>query len=125
MRCSTRTLARWSDTASEDQTSEGRCRLGYVIGPAPPTIRGPFHILQRMSKCTGKLVKSSLGRTSYASGEMVDRVTPQREFHAPFMVMSPGMAGLRDCKGLFTQLLNQKAIAEKYLACHPLGIRQG
>ena len=40
-RCGTVTSAGWSDAAYGDHTSDGRCRLGCVIGRASSTLRGP------------------------------------------------------------------------------------
>ena len=57
----TTALTARSDAAFEDRTPGGRCRLGRVIGLAPPTLRVPCHILRRRSKFTRKPVKSSLG----------------------------------------------------------------
>ena len=39
------TLVGWSDEAYGDQSTMGKCRLGYVIGLMPSTLRGPRHIL--------------------------------------------------------------------------------
>ena len=50
------TLAGWPDVAYEDQSAEGKCRLGYVIG-----MKGPCRILPWTSKATWEIVKSSMG----------------------------------------------------------------
>ena len=47
----------------------------------------------------------------------------QREFFAPFVDASPGMAVMEDCESL-THLRNKKTIAEEYPARHFLGIQQ-
>ena len=46
-----------------------------------------------------------------------------REFFAPFVDASPGMAGMEDCESL-THLRNKKTIAEEYPARHFLGIQR-
>ena len=45
--------------------------MGYVIGLMSSTLKGPRHILQRTSKFTRKMVKSSMGREIYALSEML------------------------------------------------------
>ena len=40
-----------------------------------------------------------------------------REFYAPFVDASPGMAGMGDCESL-TRLRNRRAVAEVYPARH-------
>ena len=38
------TLAGWPDAAYGDQSAEGKCRLGYVIGWMSSTLKGPCRI---------------------------------------------------------------------------------
>ena len=46
-----------------------------------------------------------------------------REFYAPFVDASPGMAGMGDCESL-TRLRNRRTIAEECPARHFLGIQR-
>ena len=89
-------LAGWSDAAYEDQSSMGKCRLGYVIGLMSPNLRGPCHIIHWTSKFTRKLVVSSLGGQVYALSEMLDHVSMLREFYGHLADLYPGMVGLED-----------------------------
>ena len=63
------TLVGWSDAAYGDQSTEGKCRLGFVIGLMSSTLKGPFRILQRTYKFSRKMVKSSLGGEVFALSE--------------------------------------------------------
>ena len=54
-------LVGWSGAAFGDLSRNGKCRLGYLIGIASSSPPGPCQVLQRASKFTRKLVKSSLG----------------------------------------------------------------
>ena len=103
-RCSTMTLAGWSDSAFGDQTSEGRCRLGCVIGPVSSTFRGPRHTLQWPSKFAKKLMKSSPWGEVYASCEMIGHVALRRNPLPPCVGASTGMAGKEDCGDLSAHL---------------------
>ena len=98
------TLAAWSDAAYVDQSSMGKCRLGYVIGLMSPNLYGPCHIIHWTSKFTRKLVESSLGGEVYALSEMLDHVSMLREFYGHFADLRRGMAGLEDCESLFAHL---------------------
>ena len=124
VRCGTRTLARWSDAAYGDQTKEGSCRLGYVIGLLPPSQRGPCHLLQWPAKSTSKLVRSSLGGGVDAFSEMVGHVALSRDFHGLIVDVSPRMAGFEACESLFTHLKNRSIITETYLARHLSSIQR-
>ena len=59
------------------------CRLSYVIGLMPCTLRGPRHVPRWPSKLTGKLAESSLGGDSYAIGEIVDHTSLPRGLCGP------------------------------------------
>ena len=119
------TMVGWSDAAYGDQSTEGKCRLGYVIGLASSTLKGPCHILQWTSKFTRQMVKSSLGGEVYAPSEMVDHMLPLKEFYGPFGGKNRGVVGfLEDYESLFTHLETKKMPTEKYLARHFLSIHQ-
>ena len=65
--CGPMTPAGWSGAAGGDQTREGRCRPGYVIGRLPSSatcflLRGPSHLLRRPPEFNRKLVESRLVR---------------------------------------------------------------
>ena len=64
--CGTMSLAGWSDAVRGDQSAEGRCRLGYVIGLMSSALYGPCHIFRRNSKFTKEWTKSSLGEEVFA-----------------------------------------------------------
>ena len=104
----------WPDAAYGGQSTEGKCQVGYVIGLMSSTLTGPFHILQRTSKFTRKMVKSSMGREIYALSEMADQVLSLKERYGSFEGMNPGVAGPENCESL----------AEKYSARNLLSIRQ-
>ena len=91
------TFVGWSDAAYGRLSEEGRCRLGYIIGLTSSSLSGPCHAPRRTSKFTRKLVKRSLGGEVFAFGEMVDHMALIRESYAPFVGLTPGMAGLEDC----------------------------
>ena len=118
------TLAGWSDAASGDQSSFGKCHLGYVIGLASSTLRKPCHIVQWESELSRKLVGSSLGGDVYAFTEMLGQMSMLREFYGNFAGSKPGMIGLEDCESLFTHLKKSKSITEKFLVRHFLSIQQ-
>ena len=61
------------------------------------SLTGPRRILQRPSKFTRELVRSSLGGEVHALSEMVDQMAPKRDFYEPFQVLVRGMVGLEDC----------------------------
>ena len=109
------TLAGRSDAAYGDQSTGGRCRLGYVTGLMSSTLKGPCRILQWASRFTRKMVESRLGGVVYALSEMVDHMLLLRDSYEPFEGLNPGAAGLEDCESLFAQLKTQEMIAEKYL----------
>ena len=120
----TLTLAGWSDTAYGDQPSTGKCRLGYVIGLTPSTLRGPCRIIQWTSKSNRKMVKSSLGGESYAFSGIMDHMSTLREFYGRFLDIRPRMVGFEDCESLFTHRKNKEVITEKFPIRHFLAIRQ-
>ena len=104
IRGGTMTIVGWSDAAHGDQSAMGKRRLGYVFGLMSSTLRGRRRIFQWTSKFTCKLVTSSLGGEVYAFSEMAGHMSMIREFRAHFLDLSPGMAALEDCEGLFTCL---------------------
>ena len=118
------TLGGWSDAAHADQSTTGKCRLGYVIGLMSSTLRGPRHIIQWTSKFTRKLAKCSLGGEVYAFSEMAGRIPILRGFYAHCMDIRQGMACLQDCESVFTRLKNKKIIAGKFLIRHFLASQQ-
>ena len=88
------------------------------------SLTGPCHILQRTSKFTRKLVKSSLGGEVYAFSEMIDHMALLREFYEPCSHISPGLVGMEDCESRCTHLKNRKMVTEKYLVRHCLSFQQ-
>ena len=118
------TLTGWSGAAYGDQPSTGKCRLGYVIGLTPSTLRGPCRIIQWTSEFNRRMVKSSLGGESYAFSEIMDHMSTLREFYGRFLDIRPRMVGFEDCESLFTHLKNKKVITEKFLIRHFLAIQQ-
>ena len=118
------TLVGWSEAAYGDQSSLGKCRLGYVIGLTSSDLCGPCHLIQWASKFTCKLVKSSLGGEVYAFSEMLDHMSMLRDFFGHFTDLFSGMAGLGDCESLATHLKKDKLITEKFLVRHFLAIQQ-
>ena len=118
------TLVGWSDAAYGDQSSLGKCRLGYVIGRMSPNLCGPCHLTQWPSKFARKLAESSLGGEVYAFSEMLGHMSMLRGFFGHCMDLRPGMVGSEDCESLFTRLKKNKLITEKYLARHFLAIQQ-
>ena len=91
MRCETMTLAGWLGADFGDQSAEGKCRSGYVIGLMASTSGGPCHILQWAPKFSRKGVKRSLCGEECAFSEMVDHMSALREFRAHPAVASPGL----------------------------------
>ena len=67
--CGTMLLVGWSDAAYGDQSAEGKCRLGCLIGPMSSSLNGSRHVIQWLSEPTRKRVRSSLGGDAYAFGE--------------------------------------------------------
>ena len=82
--CGSMTSAGWPNAAYGDQSTEGKCRVGYVIGLMSPTLR-------RTSKFAGKTVKSSVGGEVHALSEMVDRMLLLEERSGPFDGLRPGV----------------------------------
>ena len=114
----------WPDAAYGDQTEEGKCRSGYVIGLMSSTLKGPRHISQRTPKFARKMVKSSLGGEVYGLSELVDHMLLSKDFYGPFARLDPGVVGLEDCGSLFTLHKTKKRIADKYLVRHFSRIQQ-
>ena len=55
---------------------------------------------------------------------MIDHMAPLRNFHTPFIDMSPGMIGLADCDSPFPYLRDERGVAENYIARHFSGAQQ-
>ena len=53
--CGTLSLGAWSDAACEDQYTEGKCRLGSVVGSMSSSLTGPRHVLQWTPKSAEEL----------------------------------------------------------------------
>ena len=70
------------------------------------------------------MAKISLGGEVFALSGMVDHMLLSKDCHGLFEDMTPGVAGLEDCGGLFTHLQTKKMIAEKYPVRHFLRIQQ-
>ena len=77
------TLVGLSDAAYGDQSSEGKCRVGYVVGLMSSTAKGPFRISQLTSRFARKMAKSRLGGEVYALSEMVDHVPLSKDCYGP------------------------------------------
>ena len=120
----TLSIVGWSDVAYGDQSAEGKYRLGSAIVLTSSTLRCPRHMPKRTSEFTRKSADSSLGGEVYGISEMVDHMSPPREFYEPFADSTPGMAGIEDCGSLFTHLGTNKTVAEGYLAQRSLGSQQ-
>ena len=105
------------------QSTDGKCRLGYVIGFAPSSLIGPRHVLQWTSNFTRKPAKSNLGGGAYASGEVAGHLSVLREIYAPFEGVDLGNVRLEDGESLFTHLKTKKMITAKYLTRHSLSIQ--
>ena len=118
------TLVGWSDAAYRNQSTEGKCRLGYVIGSTSSTLKGLCHISQRATKFTRKMVESSLGGEVYALSEMGDHMLLLQGFRWAFEGIKPGAAGPGDCESLSTHSKTKKMIVEKYPVRHFLSIQQ-
>ena len=86
-------LAGRSGAAYGDQSSLGKCRLGYAIGLMSSTLSGPSHIIQRTSKFTREMVKSSLGGEVYAFSEMLGHMSMLRDFLWAFFGPLTGYGG--------------------------------
>ena len=86
------------------------------LGLRPPVYGAP-------GKYDRKSVRSSLGGEAYAFGEMVDHMSPLREFRAHFMNISPGMMGSEGCESPFARR-SFWFVAEKFLVRHFLAIQE-
>ena len=75
--------AGWPHAAYGYQSTEGKCRLGYVVGLMSSTLKGPCHISQPTSKFTREMAKSSLGGDVFAPSEMADHMLSLKDFLAP------------------------------------------
>ena len=117
-------LAGWSGAAYGGQSTEGKRRLGYVIGPTSSTLWGPCHILQWTSKFTKEPAERNLGGEVYALSEMVDPMLVGKDVYGPFAGINPGLAGVEDCESLFTHTKTKEVVAEKNLVRRFLSIQQ-
>ena len=81
--CSSTSLVGRFDAAYGDQSTEGECRLGHVIGLMSSPLSGLGQNLQWISKFARKLVISSLGGEVYALSAMVDRMLLLKDFYGP------------------------------------------
>ena len=110
----TRSLVGWSVAAYGDHSAVGKCLLGYFIGLMSSTLSGLCHIIQRTSKYTRKLVKSSL------AGEVRWQIKRQcfGDFLRTCRDLFPGVAGFEGCESLFTHLRGKKISAEKFSVRH-------
>ena len=114
----------WSDAACGYQSTEGKCRSGYVIGLMSPTLSAPRHISRRASNFTRKLVKGRSGGGVHAlSGTVGHMMLFKKKSYGPFAALGPGVAGLGGCGNLFTQLNTRRMVAEKYSARRFLSIQ--
>ena len=87
-------LVGWSDAALGGRSTEGKSRVGFVIGLKSSSFSGPFHILQWKSKFARKFIKRAPFGEVGALSEMVE----------PLAGGNPGSAGLEDCESPFTHL---------------------
>ena len=81
IRCETKTLVGWSGAAFGDQSAEGKCRLGHVVGPMSSTLSGPCHTPQWTSRITRNLAEGILGGEVYAFSDMIGRMPFLREYY--------------------------------------------
>ena len=124
MHCVSMSLLGWSDAAYEGQSTEGKCRLGRVLGLMSPLLPGPCHALRWTSKFPRKSVNISLGGEVYSLSDMVDHTSLLRDLRAPSEGPNPGMAGSEDCESRFSHLKTKKMAAGKYLARRCLSTQQ-
>ena len=71
--------------------------------------------LQRATRFSWKLAKSSLGDEVFAPGEMVGHSTLIRDLYEPFKCLAPGMGGLEACESLFTHLEGHTYLVRLFL----------
>ena len=124
MRCGATLLTGWPDAARGDQSSGGKCFLGYVIELMSSSLSGPWALPQSKSKFTRKVVKSSPGGVVYAFSEAIDHMTLSRAKCAPFGYLSPGMISFENCASVSTHRRNKKTSTARYLVCHCLRIQR-
>ena len=105
-------LIGWSDAAYEDQSTEGKWRLGHMVGLTSSTLSGPCHLLQWTSEFTRKLEKTGFGGEVYALSEITDHTLLSRDCYRPPAGLDPGMAGLGACEIPFTHSKIKEMIAE-------------
>ena len=113
MHCCATSPAGWPGAAYEYHLPEVPRRLGCVIRLMSTTLSGPSRILQWAPKFTRKLVERSLGGGGemFTISEMVEHMTPSREFYVPFEYMSPGVIAFEGRESLSTDLPNEESIA--------------
>ena len=113
-----------SNAVHGDQSTEGKCRVGFTLGALSPTSSGPRRMLQWTSKFPRMLGKSSLGAEVYAHSETAGHMSPLKDLFGPFDGLNLGAAGLEDCGGPLTCLKTKKMIAGKCLARRSLSTQQ-
>ena len=67
------------DAAYGSHQSDGKSRLGYIVGLSDSIVGGQFHPLCWASRFTRKTVKSSLGGEIYSASELMDHMGLLRE----------------------------------------------
>ena len=62
------------DMSPGDRSGNSKCRLGYMFGSLPVSLRTPCHLIHWLPRFARRKVKSSLGDETYAYSEMADHV---------------------------------------------------
>ena len=93
----TMTLVGWSDADYKGQSTDGKCRLGCVLGLMSSTLKGLCRILQWTSTFTREMVKSSLRGEVRTHTGMAGHMLLLQEYYEPFDGLNPGAVGLEDC----------------------------
>ena len=91
--CGATTFVGRPDAAYGSQTSEGRRRLGYVIGLVSSTPRRPCRVLQSASNFARERARGCFGGQVYVFSQIVDHMNLLREFRASSLRVRPGTAG--------------------------------
>ena len=84
----------------------GRCRLGYLMALALPSIQGSCHLARWSSRSTRCTVGSSFGAEIYAFSGLEDHVVRPRNFYEFSRGAAPKRVGLGVLGSLFTHLSN-------------------
>ena len=117
-------LAGWPDAACGNEPPESKCPPSYVIGSMSSTPCGQRHISQWPSTLTGKPEKSDLSRKANAFSEMINHMTPLREFYVPSEHASPRTTGFDGCGSASAHLRKKQPAAGDHAAHHFLVIQQ-